>query len=101
MATVKNFWVEPKDPPVTAREISFGYTDDRGKKIRYKVEVKNGDLKSFHIFVFQLMKCQKKNILPWTCVGKLKNTVKITDLDADSIQEELPLKVASRYLSSL
>jgi hypothetical protein len=101
MATVKDFWIEPKDLPVTIKEVTFGYTDNRGKKVRYKVEMKNNDRQAFHTFIFGLIKSKKKNLLPWPLVNKLKNSVKITDMDAEAVQEELPLKVASRFLNSL
>jgi hypothetical protein len=95
---VKDFWTEPKDPPLTARSITFGYTDDHGKKFKYKAEIKGDDLFNFHAFVHALLDAKRKSLLPWVIVKDLKNKVKITNTADESEQIELSLKVASRFL---
>jgi hypothetical protein len=96
---VKDFWTEPKDPPLTAKSISFGYTDDKGSKFEYKAEVKGNDLFNFHAFVHALLGAKRKSLLPWIIVKDLKNKVKITNMADDAEQTELPLKVAARFLN--
>lgn len=98
---VKNFWTDPKDPPVGAKELSFGYTDDKGRKIKYKAEVKGDDVLNFHAFVYSLLSSKRKNLLPWPALKRLKDKVKITNLADEAVQTELPLKVASRFLAQI
>jgi hypothetical protein len=96
---VKDFWIKPPDPPISVKSIDFGYTRD--KKVQYRAEVLDNDNQSFHSFVFLILKSKKQNLLPWPLVKSLKDKVKITNLDDKARQEELPLKIASRYLISL
>jgi len=98
---VKNFWTEPKDPPLSARSVTFGYTNAMGNESKYKAEIKNGDTYSFHSFMLSLLSAKRKNLLPWPIIKDLKNKVKITNLKADAEQMELPLKVASRFILEL
>ena len=60
--SIKNFWINPRDLPVTAKELSFGYTDNKGKKKEYKVSVKNNDIHPFHEFTHALYMFAKKII---------------------------------------
>ena len=94
---VKDFWIRPIELSVQARKFSFGYVDEKGKKKRYKAEVKGEDLESFHDFVFKIMAAKKKNQLPWPFVTKVKDKVKITNLDDTEEQMEMDLRVARRY----
>jgi len=96
---VKDFWTDPKDPPLTAKSLTFGYTDDKGNKVKYKAEVKDDDVFNFHAFVHALLNAKRKSLLPWVIVKDLKTKVKITNLADEAKQTELPLKVARKFLA--
>jgi hypothetical protein len=99
MPTVKNFWINPINLPVTAKEFSFGYTDEKGKKREYKVSIKDKDEVSFHEFIHALYVCKKNNLLPWTlpAIRKTKNKVTITNPNDDGEQMEMVLRVANTF----
>ena len=88
---VKNFWMEPNNPPLSAREVQFGYSVD-GKEKRYEVKVKGDDLKSFHSFMFKLLAAKKGMYVPWPFTWDEKGKIKVTNLDDDSEQMELNLR---------
>jgi hypothetical protein len=98
---VRDFQTVPKDIPVNAKEFSFNYEDQDYKEHDYDVKVKGTDLMSFHEFVTIILDCKKKKILPWPAVAKIKNKVTIINALADSVQMELPLKVAHNFLKSI
>jgi hypothetical protein len=97
--TVKKFWIEPRDLPVTVKEFSFGYTDEKGKERKYKVAIKDNDEFSFHQFIHALYVCKKNNLLPWTlpAIRKTKDKVTITNPNADGEQMEMVLRVAESF----
>lgn len=94
---VKDFWVKPKDLPLTLKELTFGYTDDKGTKREYKVSPKD-NLYSFHAFIQALMVAKKKNLLPWTmkAIRKVKDKLNIVN-PKDAVQMEMDLKVARNF----
>lgn len=97
---VKKFWMKPENPDATKlAEFEFGYTEQNGAERKYKIEIKDNDKKSFNIFAWHIYDSKKSSSLPWVRVGPLKNKVKITNLNAEAIQEELPLRVARRFLA--
>ena len=111
MATlVKDFKIEPSPVPLGVREFSFRYVD-KDKKREYKVKSQSErNLRDFQAFVFAIMACQKKNLLPWTmkAVQDLKDKVTIIPIKdkeepkkkpEEAIQMELPLKVAKRFVA--
>ena len=97
--TIKNFWFDPKDLPLTVKEFSFGYTDEKGKKREYKVSIKDNDEYSFHVFIHALYVCKKNNLLPWTlpAIRKTKDKVTITNPKDDGEQTEMVLRVANSF----
>jgi hypothetical protein len=105
MAPIKNLWIEPKELPVTVKEFSFGYENDKGRKKVYKVSVKGNDLYSFHAFVHALYVCKKNNLLPWAmpAIRKVKDKVNVVNPKAKKtpaecgIQQEMVLKVAGNF----
>jgi hypothetical protein len=99
MAKVKNFWIKPENLPVTIKEFSFGYEDEKGKQRHYKASIKGGDLRSFHSFIFAIKLCKAKSLLPWAIpqVREVKNKVSIINPTDDSEQTEMVLRVASSF----
>lgn len=94
--------MEPNNPSTTVKEISFGYTDARGKKKEYKVLPKGDDYDNqyaFHAFIRALMVCKKNNLLPWTMPAIRSNKDKVTIINPndDSEQMEMALKVADNF----
>jgi hypothetical protein len=102
MAKNIDFWMKPDDPLTTVKEISFGYTDAKGKKKEYKATPKGDDYNSqyaFHAFIRALMVCKKKSLMPWTmpAIRSNKDKVVITNFNDDGEQMEMALKVADNF----
>jgi hypothetical protein len=95
---VKDFWTKPVSPGLNITEIEFGYTEQGGKKKRYKAEQKTDKL-SFQTFVFILLDTKKKSINPWYRLSEMKKKVRVINLDDEAIQTELPLKVAKKFMN--
>jgi hypothetical protein len=97
-STVTNFWIQPdpKNLPLTTKEVSFGYTDSKGNKKEYKVTRKN-KLYAFHAFIHGIMIAKKKNLLPWTmsAIRAVKDEVTIVNLKDDAVQMEMDLQVTA------
>jgi len=98
---VKNFWTKPVSPDLNITEIEFGYTEQNGKKRRYKAEQRT-DRAAWQTFVFILLDTKKKQHNPWIRLKEMKPKVKITNLDDEAVQTELPLiakRVARKFVS--
>ena len=95
---VKDFWIEPANPPLSIKEITFGYTN-KGKEYEYKAQIKDKDIESFHKFIFALLASKKKSILPWIPAKNVKDKVTIINKKDESVQLELPLKVATNFIT--
>lgn len=99
-----DFWMDPSNPLTTVKEVSFGYTDAKGKKKEYKVTPKSGDYNdqyAFHAFIRALMVCKKNSLLPWSMPAIRSNKDKVTIVNTGESghgeQMEMALKVADNF----
>ena len=99
MPRIRNLKINPDPVPLSAEQFKFEYTDLSGKSRQYTVRMRSSDKRSFHDYVFALLKAQKKNWIDWPALKKFN--VIIESEGKDSVQEELPLKVAKRYLAQI
>jgi hypothetical protein len=95
---VKDFWMDPKNPPVNINfnSFKFGYTEQNGKQREYIINMLIGKPEgqlSFHRFVFAIRKYQRRGYLPWPHINDLKKNVLVVpvhkDLDAAQLQLDL------------
>lgn len=99
MPRIRNLKITPDPVPLSAEQFKFEYTDMSGKFHQYMVRMRIPDKKAFHDYAFALLKAQKKNWIDWQILKNIN--VKVNSEGEDSVQEELPLRVASRYLTQI
>lgn len=99
---VKNFWIDPENPPVSGfSKFSFGYNNN-GKDYSYEVSVNpsiQGSEKAIHEMFWIVRDSKKGSYMPWNFISPaLKSKLLITNADdpQTSFLSELVTKVASR-----
>ena len=98
---VKDFWTKPVSPDLNITEIEFGYTEQSGKKRRYRAEQKT-DKTAFHTFVYIVLDTKKKSHNPWYRLSEMKPKVRVINLDDAAVQTELWAKrVARKFVSKI
>lgn len=99
---VKDFWIDPENPPINDfNQFSFGY-NNRGKDYRYSVKVnpaiKNSQF-ALHDIFWKIRDSKKGSYLPWEFIPQsIKSKLIITNLDdpQTSFLPDLLDKVAYR-----
>jgi hypothetical protein len=99
---VKNFWIDPENPPISGfSKFSFGY-NNKGKDFKYDVAMNpglKGSEESLHKMFWIIRDSKKGSYLPWTAVSPdIKSKLRISNADdpQTSFLSELVTKVASR-----
>jgi hypothetical protein len=99
---VKNFWIDPVNPPLSKfYEFSFGY-NNKNKDFKYKVTADpnlEGSIEALHKMFWIIRDSKKGSYLPWTAVTPaIKSKLSITNTDdpQTSFLPELLSKVAVR-----
>lgn len=99
---VKNFWIDPENPPIANfKEFSFGY-NHKGENLEYKVKENpslKGSEEAIHKMFWIIKGSKKGSYLPWTAVPpdiKSKLIIRNTKDPQESFLYELVDKVACR-----
>jgi hypothetical protein len=88
---IKNLWIDPPFDTlkVNATEFSFGYTEQNGKSRKYKIQSTGTpeSKEALHTMLWALRDAQKNSYRPpWKEFRKLKNNLKITNLNDNAEQ---------------
>ena len=99
---VKNFWIDPENPPINNfKEFSFGYSH-RGNNFEYKIKFNpslEGSEEALHKMFWIIKDSKKGSYLPWSAVPadiKSKLIIKNAKDPQESFLSELVDKVAFR-----